>query len=91
MAPEIISQSGYMHAVDWWAVGILLYEMLVGYSPFTSIANCQDEAMENIMQNDIIQPGNFDDAAYDLILKLCEKDPEDRLCDPKEIKKHEFF
>jgi serine/threonine protein kinase len=42
--------------------------------------------MENIMQNDIVKPENFDEIAYDLILKLCEKDPDDRLTDPELIK-----
>lgn len=34
LAPEIIISCGYNHSVDWWALGILLYEMLVGYPPF---------------------------------------------------------
>ena len=35
LAPEIIKQQGYNHAVDWWAVGILLYEMQHSWTPFT--------------------------------------------------------
>ena len=34
MAPEIIRNEGYNHSVDWWAFGILLYEMMFGFSPF---------------------------------------------------------
>lgn len=86
MAPEVISFRGYNHCVDWWGLGILLFEMLVGYTPFASISHDQDEAMENIMQNDIVRPENFDEIAFDLILKLCEKDPDDRLTDPQLIK-----
>lgn len=34
LAPEIIQSKGYGKAVDWWSFGILLYEMIAGYSPF---------------------------------------------------------
>ncbi len=34
LAPEIITESGHSFAVDWWALGILTYEMMVGFPPF---------------------------------------------------------
>lgn len=34
LAPEIIQQKGHNHAVDWWSIGILIYEMIVGFPPF---------------------------------------------------------
>jgi len=34
MAPEILAQKGYTKSVDWWALGVILYECLVGYPPF---------------------------------------------------------
>ena len=35
-APEMLCSKGYSHSVDWWALGVLLYEMSIGYSPFYS-------------------------------------------------------
>ncbi len=36
IAPEVFLQKGYNETVDWWSLGIILYEMLVGYTPFYS-------------------------------------------------------
>jgi len=38
MAPEILIEQGYDHYIDWWAVGVIMYECLIGYAPFS----CQD-------------------------------------------------
>ena len=34
MAPEMINRAGYDKSIDWWAVGIMMYEMLIGCNPF---------------------------------------------------------
>lgn len=39
IAPEMLRQSGYTETVDWWSIGVILYEMLVGYAPFSSDSN----------------------------------------------------
>lgn len=36
IAPEVFSQKGYNETIDWWSVGVILFEMLVGYPPFFS-------------------------------------------------------
>ena len=39
IAPEMLTRRGYTETVDWWSVGIMLYEMLIGYAPFSSDNN----------------------------------------------------
>ena len=39
IAPEMLSRKGYSELVDWWAVGVMTYEMLVGYAPFSGENN----------------------------------------------------
>ena len=51
LAPEIIVNKGYNHTVDWWAVGILVYEMRCGRSPFE--ARSQMEMFKKITKRDI--------------------------------------
>lgn len=94
IAPEIFSQVGYNETVDWWSIGIILYEMLVGYPPFYS----EDP---NITYNKILNwdehfeiPSemNLSDNATDLLKKLITY-PNERLGNNgvNEIKAHPFF
>jgi serine/threonine protein kinase len=50
MAPEVISTDGYTHAVDFWSVGCLIYEMLCGVTPFNG--DTPDEVFANIMNHE---------------------------------------
>jgi serine/threonine protein kinase len=96
MAPEIISSGSHFYAADWWTLGVLIYEMLVGDPPF--FADNPYKVMSNILEGNISFPE--DDAkpteeAMDIVHKLLCKDPEKRLgTDGKgveEIKSHPFF
>jgi serine/threonine protein kinase len=54
MAPEIIKGIKYNHAVDWWSFGVLLYEMLIGKSPFSGAD--EDELLWNVCNESVAFP-----------------------------------
>lgn len=93
VAPEILSEEGYAGSVDWWAFGILIYEMVVGRTPFKG--KSQKETLENII--DVTEEVTFPETSpvgnecKDLICKLLAKDKTQRLQNPLSIKAHPFF
>ena len=98
IAPEIISGEGYNESVDWWSLGIIMYEMLAGKLPFKFNFDSQEEQEQNdlnIYDKKIKYPSWIEENAKDLINKLLNKDPEKRIGSGKEgaenIKKHPFF
>ncbi|CAK9297531.1 unnamed protein product [Gordionus sp. m RMFG-2023] len=95
IAPEVFTQSGYTESCDWWSMGVIMYEMLIGYPPFCS--ETPQETYRKIMnwkETLIFQPENpISNHAKDLIKKLC-CDYEHRLghgAGLEEIKTHPFF
>ncbi|XP_058161218.1 ribosomal protein S6 kinase alpha-4 isoform X2 [Dasypus novemcinctus] len=98
MAPEIIrSKSGHGKAVDWWSLGILLFELLTGASPFTleGERNTQAEVSRRILKCSPPFPPRIGPVAQDLLQRLLCKDPRKRLgAGPQraqEVKSHPFF
>nr|AML77804.1 putative LOV domain-containing protein [Sisyrinchium angustifolium] len=94
IAPEIITGAGHSSAVDWWALGILLYEMLYGYTPFRG--KTRQKTFANILHKDIKFPASISVSlpARQLIYRLLHRDPKNRLgsCEgANEIKQHPFF
>ncbi|PKA55928.1 Serine/threonine-protein kinase OXI1 [Apostasia shenzhenica] len=87
MAPEIIKGKGHDFAVDWWCLGVVLYEMLYGRTPFRG--QNRKETFYRIIN---ISPeiSGEPTALRDLIGRLLEKDPARRIGD-NEIRLHEFF
>ncbi|KAF8671387.1 hypothetical protein HU200_050101 [Digitaria exilis] len=94
IAPEIITGAGHTSAVDWWALGILLYEMLYGYTPFRG--KTRQRTFANILHKDMRFPASIQVslAARQLMYRLLHRDPANRLGSyegASEIKKHPFF
>lgn len=77
LAPEVVLSQGYGKAVDWYAIGILIYEMLLGSPPFYH--ENHRILYENICNKRAYFPPGFDWVAQDLIERLLEKDPHKRL------------
>ncbi|XP_022095136.1 cAMP-dependent protein kinase catalytic subunit PRKX-like [Acanthaster planci] len=93
LAPEIIQSKGHGKAVDWWATGILIYEMLVGYPPFYD--DNPFGIYEKILEGKIDWPQHLDKDARDLIQKLLVIDRTKRIgCmvnGSDDIKNHDWF
>ena len=94
IAPEVFSQHGYSMEVDWWSVGVILYEMLVGYPPFFS-ENPSDTCQKIVSWKKYFTipiDANLSLEADNLIRRLITV-PEARLGlnGAEEIKKHPFF
>ncbi|OVA19068.1 Protein kinase domain [Macleaya cordata] len=87
VAPEIIIGNGHDFSVDWWGLGVVLYEMLYGATPFRGIN--RKETFYRILTKTPELVGD-QTALRDLIGKLLEKDPTKRIS-LGEIKNHEFF
>ncbi|XP_029422163.1 microtubule-associated serine/threonine-protein kinase 4 isoform X2 [Nannospalax galili] len=94
IAPEVILRQGYGKPVDWWAMGIILYEFLVGCVPF--FGDTPEELFGQVISDEINWPEK-DEApppdAQDLITLLLRQNPLERLGTggAYEVKQHRFF
>ncbi|XP_068174711.1 microtubule-associated serine/threonine-protein kinase 2 isoform X2 [Antennarius striatus] len=94
IAPEVILRQGYGKPVDWWAMGVILYEFLVGCAPF--FGDTPEELFGQVISDEIVWPEE-DEAlpqeAQDLISKLLRQNPLERLGTGSafEVKQHPFF
>ncbi|KAL0353890.1 UNVERIFIED_CONTAM: Serine/threonine-protein kinase WAG1 [Sesamum angustifolium] len=100
LAPELVSGNGHGNGVDWWAFGVLIYELLYGTTPFKG--GSKESTLRNIastrevrfpaVEREREEPGMAE--ARDLIEKLLVKDPRRRLGCTRgvtDIKRHPFF
>ncbi|XP_076833623.1 ribosomal protein S6 kinase alpha-5 isoform X1 [Brachyhypopomus gauderio] len=99
MAPEIVEggESGHNKAVDWWSLGVLMYELMTGGSPFTvdGDENSHSDIAKRILKKDPPYPKNMGPLAKDIIQRLLVKDPKKRLgsglSGAQNLKSHPFY
>uniref|UniRef100_A0A1I8GGL6 non-specific serine/threonine protein kinase n=1 Tax=Macrostomum lignano TaxID=282301 RepID=A0A1I8GGL6_9PLAT len=92
IAPEVFTQQGYNKSVDFWSLGVIMYEMLIGFPPFCS--NSPQETYKKVMawKETLVFPAEIpiSKQSKDLILRLCS-DAEHRLSDIDDVKAQPFF
>ncbi|XP_056616525.1 protein kinase C epsilon type [Triplophysa dalaica] len=95
IAPEILQELEYGPSVDWWALGVLMYEMMAGQPPFE--ADNEDDLFESILHDDVLYPVWLSKDAVSILKAFMTKSPSKRLgCVVSEgleeaIKVHPFF
>ncbi|KAI9025271.1 kinase-like domain-containing protein, partial [Phycomyces nitens] len=91
LAPEMVLHKPYGQAVDWWSLGILLYELLVGRPPFQSVN--RNTLYDRICRGKLSFPSHVSPQAKDLIRCLLERDPTRRLgaMGAEQVKAHPWF
>lgn len=87
LPPEIVEEKGQDLSVDIWCLGVLLYEMLCGTTPFK--ANVKEMIIYNITKGTIRFPSTLSPSAKDLILKMLERSQENRIT-INDVKNHEW-
>jgi serine/threonine protein kinase len=95
LAPEMLKKAGHGQALDWYLLGVLLYEMLVGVTPYFSTNH--DQLFDNIINGKLKLPRNLSLEAKGLIIGLLNRNPTKRLgsqpgeMGAEEIMGHPYF
>ncbi|KAA0719131.1 Serine/threonine-protein kinase N2 [Triplophysa tibetana] len=93
LAPEVLTETSYTRAVDWWGLGVLIFEMLVGESPFPG--DDEEEVFDSIVNDEVRYPRFLSTEAISVMRRLLRRNPERRLGagerDAEDVKKHLFF
>lgn len=95
IAPEILQELDYGASVDWWALGVLMYEMMAGQPPFE--ADNEDDLFESILHDDVLYPVWLSKEAVSILKGFMQKNVSKRLGCVKahggeeNIKHHPFF
>ena len=92
VAPEVLKKKGYSQEIDWWSVGVIFYEMLVGYAPF--YAEETQEVINKVLGKiwEVPEEIKLSKEALDFMKRMMS-DPNERLGKngSEEIKSHPFF
>ncbi|KAK9473046.1 uncharacterized protein V1510DRAFT_364399 [Dipodascopsis tothii] len=93
MAPEIIDNQKYTRSVDWWAFGVLIYQMLLGQSPFRG--DDEEEIFDSILSDEPLYPIHMARESVSILQQLLTRDPWRRLGsgpgDAEEVMAHPYF
>ncbi|KAG7468790.1 kinase C theta type [Solea senegalensis] len=89
IAPEILLGQKYNTSVDWWSFGVLLYEMLIGQSPFHG--RDEEQLFQSIRTDNPVYPRFLNKHSKDILVKLFVREPEERLGVTGNIRHHSFF
>ncbi|XP_003245439.1 serine/threonine-protein kinase N isoform X3 [Acyrthosiphon pisum] len=93
LAPEVLTETSYTRSVDWWGLGVLIFEMLVGESPFPG--DDEEEVFDSIVNDEVRYPRFLSLEAIAIMRRLLRKNPERRLGsserDAEDVKKQAFF
>ncbi|CAF1038211.1 unnamed protein product [Adineta steineri] len=93
LAPEVLTESSYTRAVDWWGLGVLIYEMLVGESPFPG--DDEEEVFDSIVNDEVKYPKFLSVESITIMKRLLRKNVSHRLGagehDAADVKRQSFF
>lgn len=93
IAPEVVTTKPYNMSVDWWSLGVLIFEMLTGYTPFYD--KTPMKTYENILHGEVRYPANLNPDVLDLMQRLITKDLSRRLGNLQggsaDVKAHPWF
>ncbi|VDM61174.1 unnamed protein product [Angiostrongylus costaricensis] len=93
LAPEVLTESSYTRAIDWWGLGVLIFEMLVGEPPFSG--DDEEEIFDSIVNDEVRYPRFLSIESISIMRRLMRKNPEKRLGsgakDAEEVKMQRFF
>ncbi|KAJ3065975.1 hypothetical protein HDU98_010687 [Podochytrium sp. JEL0797] len=92
MAPEMFAKKGYNHMIDYWSLGVIMYELLYAKRPFES--NSSDGLKKAIMHEEVVWKSakrELSTNCQSVILAFLKKDWKERLGGDENVSKHEFF
>lgn len=88
-APELIRQVPYSFELDWWTLGILMYELLEGQTPFKSAD--YKSMFKNILKGNVNYPAELKSDTLDIIKQLLKTNPNDRLSTAEDVKNQRYY